>query len=104
MYLYNLIKEQVINVCCVTSLVSRNEMCHLSESINNHEDRIMSILISWQTQNEIHTHSIPRPSWNSKWCIQSCVLDSPLSMLAYSASAYKLLNFRPHPWPKIEMA
>ena len=90
-------------MCSITIFVTWNEMFHLSESINNQEDRIMSLLSSWKSKNKIHTHRIPRPSWNRQGCIQSCVLASPLSMLTYSASAYKLLNFRPHPWPKIEM-
>ena len=83
--------------------VAWNEMCYLGESINKYEDRIMSLLRFWQTQNEIHTHRIQNPSWNRQWCIQPCVLDSPISMLAFSSSTYKLLKFRPHPWTKIEM-
>ena len=103
MQLHHFIEIFFSNVCGITSFIAWNEMCHLSKPINNYKDRIISLSIFWQNQNEIHTHRIPRPSWNMKWCVQAHGLASSLGMLAYPAYAHKLLKFILHLWTKIKM-
>ena len=69
MQFYNFIKEQVRNMSGITCFKTGNKIFHFGKPINHYKDWIIAFLSSSQTQNEVHTYRVPRPSRNRKWCI-----------------------------------
>jgi hypothetical protein len=70
----NLSKEQFSNIASIISLMTRYEMSHFGESINNHKNSIPPLLSSRQSQNKVHRNIKPRGSRNRQRHIQTMVV------------------------------
>jgi hypothetical protein len=56
----NVSKEQFSNIASIIGLMTRYEMSHFGESINNHKNPIPPLLSSRQSQNKVHRNINPR--------------------------------------------
>jgi hypothetical protein len=99
----NFFEKRICNVCCITSFLTWNKMCHFGKYIDYHKYGIITSLCPWQSQHKIHAYRVPRPLWYWKWLIQPSILSFPLCVLANSTYVDKFSHIRPHSWPIIQI-
>ena len=58
--------EELSKCWCICVSVGRDEMCHLRESIDNHEDGVESVG-AWKLCDEVERNILPRRFWRLKW-------------------------------------